>query len=123
MAKYVDREKYKKGDKNKIVFIPDLVLLDIKETEAITIEGKKYELRKNGIKELGNYDAFDELYLKKYYSAFKIVRTVVLYGGKQESLQEIEVGFLLNANGKLVLGIQAPKLFKRAIKNLLDYWK
>ena len=61
--------------------------------------------------------------IKKYYSAFKIVRTVVLYGGKQESLQEIEVGFLLNENGKLVLGIKAPKLFKRAIKNLLDYWK
>lgn len=123
LVKYVDREKYKNGDKNKIVFIPDLVLLDIKETEAITIEGKKYELRKNGIKELGNYDAFDEFYLKKYYSEFKIIRTVVLYGSKEETIQEIEVGFLLNENGKLVLGIKAPKLFHRAIKNLLDYWK
>lgn len=123
LVKYTDREKYKNGDKNKIVFIPDLVLLDVKETEAITIEGKKYELRKNGIKELGNYDAFDEFYLKKYYSEFKIIRTVVLYGSKEETIQEIEVGFLLNANGKLVLGIKAPKLFHRAIKNLLDYWK
>lgn len=123
LVKYTDREKYKKGDKKQIVYIPDLVLLDIKETKAITIEGKKYEYRKKAIAELENYKAFDTLYLKKYYSAFKIVRTVVLYGGKQESLQEIEVGFLLNANGKLVLGIKAPKLFKRAIKNLLDYWK
>lgn len=123
LVKYVDRKKYKNGDKNKIVFIPDLVLLDIKETEAITIEGKKYELRKKAIAELENYKAFDKLYLKKYYSAFKIVRTVVLYGGKQESLQEIKVGFLLNANGKLVLGIKAPKLFRRAVKNLLDYWR
>jgi hypothetical protein len=123
LVKYTDREKYKKGDKKQIVYIPDLVLLDVKETEAITIEGKKYEYRKKAIAELENYKAFDKLYLKKYYSAFKIVRTVVLYGGKQESLQEIEVGFLLNENGKLVLGIKAPKLFKRAIKNLLDYWK
>ncbi len=123
LVKYTDREKYKEGDKKQIVYIPDLVLLDIKETKAITIEGKKYELRKKAIAELKNYKAFDKLYLKKYYSAFKIIRTVVLYGGKQETLQEIEVGFLLNASGKLVLGIKAPKLFKRAIKNLLDYWK
>ncbi len=123
LVKYVDREKYKNGDKNQIVFIPDLVLLDIKETEIITIEGKKYEFRKNGIAELANYDAFDEMYLKKHYSDFKIIRTVVLYGSEEETIQEIEVGFLLNADGKLVLGIKAPKLFQRAIKNLLDYWK
>ena len=35
----------------------------------------------------------------------------------------VEIGFLLNSNGKLVLGIKAPKLFSRAINNLLDYWK
>lgn len=123
LAKYVDREKYKAGDKDQIVFIPDLVLLDIKESEAITIEGKKYEFRQNGIKELAGYDAFDKIYLNKYYPNFKIVRTVVLYGSEVEQIAEIQVGFLLNQNGKLVLGIKAPKLFKRAINNLLDYWK
>ena len=80
LAKYADREKYKAGDKDQIVFIPDLVLLDIKETEVITIAGKKYEFRRNGINELAGYDAFDKMYLKKYYPKFKIVRTVVLYG-------------------------------------------
>lgn len=122
LAKYTDREKYKAGDKDQIVFIPDLVLLDIKETEAITIEGKKYEYRQNGINELAGYDAFDNLYLKKYYPQYTIVRTVVLYGSQEEKIAEIEVGFLLNQNGKLVLGIKAPNLFKRAIQNLLDYW-
>lgn len=122
LAKYTDREKYKAGDKNQIVFIPDLVLLDIKETEAITIEGKKYEFRQNGINKLASYDAFDNLYLKKHYPQYKIVRTVVLYGSQEETIAEIQVGFLLNQNGKLVLGIKAPKLFKRAIQNLLDYW-
>lgn len=122
LAKYSDKDAYKKGDKTKIVYIPDLVLLDIKETEAITIEGKKYKFKQNGINELNNYDSFDELYLKKYYPTFKIVRTVVLYGSEEEQVIEIEIGFLLNKNGKLVLGIQAPKLFQRAVKNLLDYW-
>lgn len=122
LAKYTDREKYKAGDKDQIVFIPDLVLLDINETEAITIEGKKYEYRQNGINELAGYDAFDNLYLKKYYPQYTIVRTVVLYGSQEEKIAEIQVGFLLNQNGKLVLGIKAPKLFKRAIQNLLDYW-
>jgi hypothetical protein len=35
---------------------------------------------------------------------------------------EIEIGFLLNQNGELILGIKAPKLFQEAIKNLLDFW-
>ncbi len=123
LAKYTDREKYKAGDKNQIIFIPDLVLLDIKETEAITIEGKKYKFLKQGLIELPRYDAFEQMYLSKYYPEFKIVRTLVLYGGNQEKVGEVQVGFLLNAKGKLILGIKAPKLFKRAIENLLDYWK
>ena len=122
LEKYVDRDAYKAGDKSQIIFIPDLVLLDIDEIEAITIEGKKYEFKQNGINELNNYDAFENIYLKRYYPEFKIVRTVVLYGSTEEQVAEIEVGFLLNENGKLVLGIKAPKLFKLAISNLLDYW-
>lgn len=122
LEKYADRDAYKAGDKSQIIYIPDLVLLDIAETEVITVEGKKYEYKQNGIDELNNYDTFDERYLKVYYPEFKIVRTVVLYGSQYEKIAEIEVGFLLNEKGKLVLGIKAPKLFRRAIQNLLDYW-
>lgn len=123
LAKYSDRAKYKAGEKDKIISIPDLVLLDIKTSEAITIEGKKYEFRHKGIEELNNYDSFDNLYLNKYYPQFKIVRTVVLYGSEEKEVVELQVGFLLNSKGRLVLGIRAPKLFKRAINNLLDFWK
>lgn len=122
LEKYSDRDAYKAGDKDKIVFIPDLVLLDIDETEVITIEGKKYVNKQKGIDELNNYDSFDDMYLKVHYPEYKIVRTVVLYGSNNEKVGEIEVGFLLNEKGKLVLGIQAPKLFTQAIKNLLSYW-
>jgi hypothetical protein len=45
-----------------------------------------------------------------------------LYGSQAEEIIEIEIGFLLNENGKLILGIKAPKLFREAIKNLLDFW-
>lgn len=122
LEKYSDRDAYKAGNKDKIVYIPDLVLLDVAETEVITIEGKKYENKLRGIRELNNYDSFDRMYLNKYYPEYSIVRTVVLYGSNCEKIAEIEVGFLLNEKGKLVLGIKAPKLFKRAICNLLDYW-
>lgn len=122
LQKYTDRAAYKAGDKSRIVSIPDLVLLDIKDGEAITIEGKKYQNRRKGIEELSYYDAFDELYLKKYYSNYEIKRTVVLYGGGVNRIAEVEVGFLLNKNGKMILGIKAPGLFVRAIRNLLDYW-
>lgn len=123
LAKYSDRNAYKAGDRSQIVFIPDLVLLDIEATEVITIEGKKYQYMEKGIKELNNYDSFDRLYLNKYYSKYKIVRTVVLYGGGTTTDIKVEVGFLLNSEGRLVLGIKAPKLFTKAIRNLLDYWK
>lgn len=123
LEKYSDRDAYKAGYKDAIVFIPDLVLLDIDETEVITIEGKKYINKQKGIDELNNYDSFDNMYLKVYYPKYKIVRTVVLYGSNKEYVGEIEVGFLLNERGKLVLGIRAPKIFTKAITNLLGYWR
>lgn len=122
LAKYSDREAYKAGDKDKIVNIPDLVLLDIADQEAVTIEGKQYKYRRKGIEELANYDEFENIYLNKYYPNYTPIRTVVLYGSREESVIEVEVGFLLNENGKPILGINAPKLFRQALHNLLDYW-
>ncbi|MDR1542968.1 MAG: hypothetical protein LBS50_00875 [Prevotellaceae bacterium] len=123
LAKYTDRENYKAGGKSAIINIPDLVLIDLSNKIIIDIEGKKYQFRKNGIAELAGYDAFDNLYNKKHYPKHKIIRTVVLCGSSEEKTVEIEIGFLLNENGKLILGVKAPKLFQEAIKNLLDFWK
>jgi hypothetical protein len=122
LAKYKDRAKYKAGDKSEIISIPDLILIDFERKEAINIEGKTYENRFVGIKTLSTYDYIEENYILNYYSNFKIVRTVVLYGSKEEELIEIELGFLLNENGKLILGVKAPKLFIDAINNLLSFW-
>jgi len=123
LAKYKDREKYKAGNKSEIINIPDLVLIDLSNKIVIDIEGKKYQFRKNGIIELEGYDAFDKMYVRKYYPKCKITRTVVLYGSQEKKIIELKIGFLLNKNGQLILGVKAPELFKEAIMNLLDFWK
>lgn len=122
LEKYSDRKAYKAGNKKKIISIPDLILIDFGRSEIINVEGKKYKFRKNGIRELKSFGDIEKIYIKKYYPRYKIIRTVVLYGGTEKKVVEIEVGFLLNENGDLVLGIKAPALFKEAIKNLLDFW-
>lgn len=123
LEKYSDRKAYKAGDKKKIISIPDLILIDFGKSEIINVEGKKYKFRKDGIRELKSFDDIEKIYIKKYYPNYKIIRTVVLYGGTEKKIVEIKVGFLLNEKGDLVLGIKAPNLFKEAIKNLLDFWK
>lgn len=122
LEKYSNRKAYKAGNKKKIISISDLILIDFDRSEIINVEGKKYKFRKDGIRELKSFGDIEKIYIKKYYQKYKIIRTVVLYGGTEKKVVEIEVGFLLNENGDLVLGINAPALFKEAIKNLLDFW-
>ena len=122
LGKYSDRNAYKAGDKSKIVHIPDLILVDVERSEIINIEGKTYANRFNGIAELFNYDFIEETYIKPQYPKYSIKRTVVVYGSNETEIAEIEVSFMLNKKGKMVLGIQAPQLFHQAISNLLDYW-
>lgn len=123
LEKYKNRALYKAGDKKQIIEIPDLILLDKKEKEIINIEGEKYVNRNAGILQIKTFDFIEKIYVKKNYPKYKIIRTVVLFGSEETSIVEIEVGFLLNKNGQLILSVKAPKLFQEAIKNLLDFWK
>lgn len=124
VEKYADREAYKAGDKSQIIHIPDLVLADIDRLKVINVEGKKDSTMEQGIRELDNFDAFEETYIKTYYPEYKeIIRTVVLYGGTKEEIDKIEVSFLLNSKGKMILNVKAPELFKEAIENLFAYWR
>lgn len=123
VGKYEDRDKYKNGDKTKIINIPDLTILDIKRKQIINVEGETYKNKKNGILQLALFEAFEKLYVKKSYENFTIIRTVVLYGGSGSLEQfEVQIGFILSKNGDMVLGISAPEIFKEAIKHLLDFW-
>ncbi len=123
LAKYKNRELYKQGDKTQIVEIPDLILEDGKRKEIINIEGEKYINRNAGILQIKTFDFIEKHYIKKLYPKYKIIRSVVLFGSEKDTIVEIEVGFMLNSKGQLVLGVRAPKLFKEAVKNLLDYWR
>ena len=124
VGKYIDREAYKNGDKTQIIHIPDLVLADIDRKLVINVEGKKYSTMQQGIDELNNFDGFELHYIKKYFPEYKeIIRTVVLFGSKNTEIEKVEVSFLLNDNGKMILNVNAPKLFEIAIQNLISYWR
>lgn len=122
LEKYKSRELYKAGDKTQIIEIPDLILVDNKEKEVVNIEGEKYINRHKGILQIKTFDFIEKVYIKPSYPKYKIIRTVVLFGSEETSIVEIEVGFLLNKNGQLILSVKSPKLFQEAIKNLLDFW-
>ena len=121
--KYLALEKYVPGvEPRKSIDIPDLILLDIERKQVLNIEGKTFENLELGIRTLENYKDIERMYLKKYYPGFEIHRSVVLYGSKNEQIESIQVSFLLNQEGKMILGIKAPALFREAFKNLKEYW-
>jgi hypothetical protein len=120
---YLALEKYVPGvEPRKSIDIPDLILVDFDRKQVLNIEGKTYANMELGIRTLDNYDDIENLYIKKYYPGYEIHRSVVLYGSQNESVERIEVSFLLNASGKVILGIKAPPLFREAFKNLNEYW-
>lgn len=123
LAKYKNQARYKAGDKSQIISIPDLILLDSENRTIINVEGKKAQNLQQGIQELEKFGAIEERYISKHYPDCKIVRTIILFGGDDKVLTELKVGFMLNHQGDLVLGAEAPKLFNQAIKNLRDYWR
>jgi hypothetical protein len=121
--KYLALEKYVPGvEPRKSIDIPDLILLDIERKQVLNIEGKTFENMELGIRTLENYKDIERMYIKKYYPGFEIHRSVVLYGSKNEQIESIQVSFLLNQEGKMILGIKAPALFREAFKNLKEYW-
>jgi hypothetical protein len=120
---YLALEKYVPGvEPRKSIDIPDLILLDIERKQVLNIEGKTFDNMELGIRTLDNYDDIERLYISKYYPGYEIQRSVVLYGSSNDSIEPIQVSFLLNQDGKMILGIKAPALFKEAFKNLKEYW-
>ena len=121
--KYLALEKYVPGvEPRRSIDIPDLILLDIERKQVLNIEGKTFENMELGIRTLENYKDIERMYIKKYYPGFEIHRSVVLYGSKNEQIESIQISFLLNQEGKMILGIKAPALFREAFKNLKEYW-
>lgn len=120
LKKYSDRSKYKEGNKQAIISIPDLVILDNLSQTIVDIEGKTYKNMGQGIKELKAYDALDKEYNKKYYPNHSIERTVVLFGNSTTEFIPKEVGFILETSGKIHTFEHSPEIFKRAVSRLFS---
>lgn len=121
--KYLALEKYVPGIKpRKSIDIPDLILLDVERKQVLNIEGKTFENMDLGIRTLENYEDIERMYIKKFYPGYEIQRSVVLFGSMNENIKPIQVSFLLNQEGKMILGIKAPQLFREAFNNLNKYW-
>src|SRR3989344_872589 len=116
VKKYTNREEYKSGNKEAIVYIPDLVLLDVKRNEIINIEGKTYKNRLKGVQELSNYVYFELNYIQHYYKDSKLAVGLVLAGsGNAEVAKQIpELILYLDDKGNITLGDRAPQLVKDA---------
>jgi hypothetical protein len=123
IPKYTNRTKYKSGNKSQIINLPDLVLTDEKAKEIINIEGEMYENADKGIEQLKGFNAFEELYISKYYPQFNITRTVVLYGSQDTKRPIGKISFLLTTEGKILISLKAPKLFQKSFQNIFDYWR
>ena len=114
------RAKYKLGDKTMIIYIPDMIIFDPTRNQVINVEGKKYSTRKDGIKELKNYSYIEKNIIKPSHNPNLIIRTVVIFGSKEKIIKEKQIGFMLNENGEMILGKQAPEIFKDLINKLLN---
>ena len=85
-----------------------------------SVEGKKYSTRKAGIAELKNYSYIEKKIIKPSYNPSSILRTVVIFGSKEKTIREKQIGFMLNENGEMILGKKAPEIFKEVVKRLLS---
>lgn len=114
------RAKYKAGDKTMIIHIPDMIIYDQARREIVNVEGKKYTTRKQGIEDLKNYTYIEKKKIIPAYNPASIVRTVVIFGSKEKAIKEKQIGFMLNEDGEMILGKQAPQIFKDVVKKLLS---
>jgi len=120
IPKYSDKQKYKDGDRTYIIYIPDIVIFDKKRNIVINGEGKKSVNKAQGLRELNNFDFFEEHFVSEYYPDATIERTLILFGGEEKSVSESEIGLLLNTNGEVIFSKNTPAIFKEACKKLLS---
>lgn len=120
----IQLEKYVPGvSPRKSIDIPDLIIRDPRKAVVLNVEGKKHQNLQLGVDTLARYGDIERLYIKRYYPKHEIIRTLVLFGGLSKSVSHPKVSFLLNQEGDLVLGPNAPDLLSEAISRLRAYWK
>jgi hypothetical protein len=111
VPKYRNKKLYKLGNKEQIIQLSDLIIVDHKRKQVINIEGEQTVNLSKGVDQLKYFDGIEDLFIKKDYPDYKIIRTIVLFGGNNENITNKNVGLLLNDRGDIVLGPNSPELF------------
>jgi len=117
-----DESGFMAQDAEKIA-IPDLLIIDVARLQIINVEGERAQNVQAGIDQLATFGNFEDSYLTRYYPTYDVLRTVVLYGGTDEVIEKIEVSLLVNNQGKILLGVEAPGIFTDTITNLISFWQ
>ena len=88
--------------------LPDYVFSD-EETKTIFIcEGEMFSNYKKGIEQLEGFDLFINLYIKKYFPKYKIIKSIILSDAISNKCFDKTI-FQLNTNGKIVHSNSLPK--------------
>ena len=88
--------------------LPDYVFSD-EETKTIFIcEGEMFNNYKKGIAQLEGFDLFINLYIKKYFPKYKIIKSIILSDAISNKCFDKTI-FQLNTNGKIVHSNSLPK--------------
>ena len=88
--------------------LPDYVFSD-EETKTIFIcEGEMFSNYKKGISQLEGFDLFINLYIKKYFPKYKIIKSIILSDANSNKCFDKTI-FQLNTNGKIVHSNSLPK--------------
>lgn len=123
VAKKIDPVTLQPRQNGISVPLPDLVLVDTDNNVIHNIEGEKFINSDNGITQLLGFDNFDDYYIKANgYDSYTIQRSVVLFGGTDTHITKVEVSFILNDLGQLILKVDSPELFIESIRKLTQYW-
>ena len=63
---------------------------------------------KKGILQLEGFDLFINLYVKKYFPKYKVIRSILLSDGNSSKCHEKTI-FQLNKDGKIIFNNSLPK--------------
>ena len=88
--------------------LPDFVFLDEENKTIFICEGEMFKNYKKGVEQLLGFDLFIDLYLKKYYPNYKIIKSIILSDANSNECLD-KVIFQLNTNGKIISSSSLPK--------------
>tara|TARA_B100001057_G_scaffold106771_1_gene104418 strand:- start:4022 stop:5410 length:1389 start_codon:yes stop_codon:yes gene_type:complete len=97
-----------KKHNGKNINLPDFVFSDENKKIIYVCEGEMFDNYKKGILQLEGFDLFINLYVKKYFPKYKVIRSILLSDGNSSKCHEKTI-FQLNKDGKIIFNNSLPK--------------